>query len=310
MEEEHMHEHAHAKNETDMALIREVGSISYKALMNAKDKVKVGAKLLDVANESEKFLKDKGYGFAFPINLSIGIQAAHYTPSLDDETVFTENDVVKVDFGAEKNGILGDCAVTVDLSQNNSKLVEATQEALQNAISLVKNGVEVRDIGKEIERTIKAHGFVPISNLGGHSVEMHDLHSHIFIPNHDNEDDTKLEEGMVVAIEPFATDGKGNVKESDTCDIYGFGDDVVVRSSDARAILQEIKNKYTHEPFAVRWLSNILDSRFRLYAAIAELAKAGALVRYPMLVEAGKGLVSQAEVEVLVGKDSCEILTK
>ena len=114
----------------------------------------------------------------------------------------------------------------------------------------------------------------------------------------------------MVAIEPFATDGWGMVTESDVCDIYGFVADIPVRSPDARLVLQEIKGKYAHEPFAVRWLSNVLDSRFRLYAEIEELSRAGALDRYPTLVEVGKGMVSQAELEVLVGKDGCEILTK
>ena len=78
--------------------------------------VKPGARLLDVAESAEKFLKDKGFGLAFPINLSVNEQAAHYTPSVGDERIFTENDLVKIDFGAERNGLLGDGAITVDLS--------------------------------------------------------------------------------------------------------------------------------------------------------------------------------------------------
>ncbi len=294
----------------DQKLLEEVGAISYKALMLAKERVKPGAKLLDVANFVEKYLKDNGYGMAFPLNLSVNNQAAHYTPSVDDETVFGENDIVKVDFGAEKEGVLGDCAVTVDLSHNNQKLVEATQEALLSAIAVVKAGVMVRDIGKEIERTIKSMGFVPISNLGGHSVEMHELHSHIFVPNFDNGDDTVLEEGAVVAIEPFATNGKGMVTESDICDIYSYDIDVQTRMKESRSAFEEIKKSYSHEPFAVRWLANAVPSRFGLYAGIAELARAGALTAYPTLIELGKGLVSQAEAEIVVEKGGCKILTK
>lgn len=298
------------EKKADPKIVEEVGAISYKALVMARDMVKPGVKLISVAEKVEGFLKEKGYGAAFPLNLSINDQAAHYTPILDDTLTFGETDVVKVDFGAAKDGILGDCALTVDLSHNNQKLVEATMEALQNAISIVKAGVEVHKIGAEIEKAIKAKGFLPISNLGGHSVKTHELHSDIFIPNIDNGDDTKLEEGMTVAIEPFATDGKGMIKESDICDIYSFDIDTSVRLTEARLILEEIKKHYPHEPFAARWLYNVVPSSFGLYAGIAELSKNGVLTRYPTLVEVGKGLVSQAELEVLVEKDGCKILTK
>ncbi len=294
----------------DPKVVEEVGAISYKALIMARDIIKPGAKLFDVANKVEGFLKEQGYGAAFPLNLSVNNQAAHYTPSVDDETVFHDNDIVKVDFGGEKNGVLGDCALTVDLSKNNQKLVEATIDALQNAISVVKSGIEVHKIGAEIEKAIAAKGFLPIRNLGGHTVKTHELHSDIFIPNYDNGDETTLEEGMVVAIEPFATDGKGMVTDSDICDIYGFNKEAQARMKESRQALEEIKSKYQHEPFAVRWLSNVVPSRFGLYAGIAELARAGALDPYPTLIEVGKGLVSQAELEVIVEKDSCRILTK
>lgn len=294
----------------DPKLVQEVGAMSYAALIAAREKIKPGAKLIEVATHVEAMLKERGYGAAFPLNLSINAQAAHYTPSLDDQAVFGDNDIVKVDFGAEKNGILGDCALTVDLSGKNQKLVQATIDALQNAISVVKSGIEVTKIGREIERTITSAGFLPIKNLGGHSVETHELHSHVFIPNYDNGDDTKLEEGMVIAIEPFATNGEGMVKDSDICEIYSFDMEVQVRLKEARLLQEEIKKNYSHEPFAVRWLSAVVPSSFGLYAGIAELVRAGALIRYPTLIETGKGMVSQAELEVLVEKDGCKILTK
>ena len=298
------------KRVADQRLLEDVGAMSYRALMMAKGMVKPGARLLDVASGVEKFLKDNGYGTAFPLNLSINNQAAHYTPSVDDEAVFGDKDVVKVDFGAEKGGILGDCAVTVDLSGNNQALVEAAEDALGNAISVVKAGAMVKNIGKEIEKAIRARGFEPIRNLGGHSVEMHELHSHIFIPHFDNGDDTALGEGDVVAIEPFATNGKGLVTESDICDIYSFDIEVQTRSKESRLALEIIKKNYPSEPFAVRWLSGSVPSRFGLYAGVAELSRAGALTAYPTLIEVGKGLVSQAEAEIVVEKDGCRILTK
>lgn len=291
---------------------RDVGKISYKALGMARELVKPGAKLIDVAERLEGYLDENGYGCAFPLNLSVNSEAAHYTPALGDEKEFSENDIVKVDFGAAKDGLLGDCAFTIDLSGERGKLIEATDRALDAAISKVKAGVEVRGIGRAISEVIESYGFKPIRNLGGHGVGKHDLHSEIFIPNFDNGDTTKLEEGRIIAIEPFATtaEGKGVVHDSDTREIYGFAGNAQVRSRNARDVLSEISSKYPDEPFAARWLSNIMPAKFGLYSAMRELLVAGAVESYPMLVEAAGGMVSQSESEVLVTGDSCEILTK
>ncbi len=299
------------RDEKEMKLIAEVGAASYKALIKAKSMVKPGAKLLDVAEATEKYLRESGFGCAFPLNLSVNSEAAHYTPSMMDDKVFGEKDIVKVDIGASKDGILGDNALTVDLSQQNGKLVEASQECLRNAISRVKAGVMVSDIGREIENTARRHGFKPIMNLGGHEVKTHELHAGIFVPNYDNHDDTQLEEGMVVAIEPFVTDGKrGEVLESDVCEIFGYVGSAPIRAPEARKVLAEIESNNEDEPFAVRWLTHTVGSKFALYKSIKELAMAGMLTAYPMLVEASNGMVSQSEVEVMVTKDGCEVLTK
>lgn len=303
------HEHRdHGK--PDINVMKDVGRASVEAMLKAKELIKPGVKLLDVANEAEKFLKEKGYGLAFPINLSINEQAAHYTPSLSDDRSFDENDVVKIDFGAEKGGILGDGALTVDLSGRYGKMVDTANMALGNAISMVRHGVRVRQIGAEIAKTVEGAGFKPIRNLGGHGIQSHELHAELFIPNFDNLDDTVLEEGMTVAIEPFVTDGRGMVVDSDILEIYSFTGPVSIRQPDARMLLNEIESKYPTEPFAVRWLSNVIDSKFRLYAAVRELLRAGSLQPHPTLIEAGRGMVTQAEAELMVGRDSCEIITK
>jgi methionyl aminopeptidase len=296
----------------NLATIKEVGKASADAMLHAANLVKPGARLLDVAESAEKFLKERGFGLAFPINLSVNAEAAHYTPSFSDERRFAEGDIVKVDFGAERNGLLGDGAITVDLSGKMQGMIDAAEAALDSAIAAVRHGVSVCDIGKAIASSIESAGYLPIKNLGGHGIKEHDLHAELFIPNYDNGDFTRLEEGMVVAIEPFVTtaSGKGMVVEADTCEIYTYANDVTVRSPEARALLVEISKSYSKEPFAVRWLSGLVQSKFRLYAAISELARAGALDPSPTLVEAGGKAVAQAEAQLLVTKDGCEIITR
>jgi methionyl aminopeptidase len=299
-------------DEDNLNVLREVGKASSEAMLYAATLVKPGAKLIDVANASEKFLKDKGFGLAFPINLSVNSQAAHYTPSLNDDRVFSGNEIVKIDFGAERNGLLGDGAITVDLSGSRKKMVDIVDAALDNAIKEVRHGVSVCDIGKVIAETIKNGGFLPIKNLGGHGIKEHDLHSELFIPNYDNMDFTVLEDGMIIAIEPFLTtlDGKGMVTDSDICEIYSYSSDAAVRSPEAREILGELSKNYSSEPFAVRWLSRLVDSKFRLYAAISELVRAGAIEPHPTLVEISGKDIAQAEAQLLVTADGCEVITR
>ncbi len=290
---------------------REAGAVAHAALDMARSIVKPGAKYIDAANALESLIKEKGFEPAFPVNLSLNEQAAHYTPSLDDTLKFPDFGLVKVDLGASKGGILSDCAITVDLSGSMQELVAATEEALAAAISTVKAGVKVSAIGQEIEAAITKRGFKPIENLGGHGVQFHDLHSSPFIPNYDNGDDTELEEGEIIAIEPFATtkEGRGAVANSDTWEIYSLAGDALVRQPDARAVLKEVSARYPSEPFAARWLSGVVGSRFSLYSALRALVSAGALEPHPTLIEMNGAVVSQKEATLLVTKDSCEVLT-
>jgi methionyl aminopeptidase len=287
-----------------------VGAITKRALNLGKGLVKEGVTLLSVAEAIEDYLRKQGCGIAFPVNLSVNDEAAHYTPKPEDDKVFGPKDVVKVDIGAEMGGALSDCALTVDISGENSDLVEAAEAALANAISVVRAGVAVSKIGKEIERTIESYGFTPIRNLGGHGVEPNNLHAEPFIPNYDDGEMEALEEGMIVSIEPFATNGKGMVVSGEVNEIFSFNGEVSVRLPPSRKILSAIMKNYPSNPFASRWLYKTVESKFAFYSGIQELIRAGAIEAHPVLMEAGKGLVSQAEVEILVEKDGCRILTK
>ncbi len=294
----------------DIEALREVGIASYEALLEAKRAVVAGARLIDVAERVEGSMRAIGFAPAFPLNLSLNHEAAHYTPSLGDQRSFAPGDVVKIDVGVGRSGVLGDCAATVDLSGKHGALVEAADDALRAAIGAAREGVAVCALGGIIARAIEAKGFKPIRNLGGHGVESHAIHAGVFIPNIDNGDTTELRAGMTIAIEPFATDGAGTVRESDACEIFEFAYEAPVRSRDARLALSTIKEEYGSEPFAARWLSGTLGSRFRVYAALAELVRSGALRRHPVLVESGKGVVAQAEAMVLIQKEGCEVLTR
>ncbi|BCS90975.1 MAG: type II methionyl aminopeptidase [Candidatus Micrarchaeota archaeon] len=296
----------------DREIIESVGKISGDALKYAKTVVKEGASLKEIADSIERYIRSKGFDIAFPVNISINEQAAHYTPRYDLDYEIKASDVIKIDLGAAKESYFGDCALTINLDSSNSKLIEATEEALSNAIAIIKDNVAVKDIGKEIERTIKSKGFIPIYNLGGHSVERSALHGDIFIPNYDNGETYKLKEGDVIAIEPFATDhrGAGYVNEDSYTEIYSLYDLKPVRDSYARALLKDIADSYPDHPFAVRWLYDKHNDISRLYLAIRSLVINGNLEPHPGLIERKRGLVAQSEATVIVEKDSCKVITE
>lgn len=293
-------------------IAKSAGNVSHAVLEKARGLVKPGAKLMDVANELEKFIIGTGFDLAFPVNLSINEQAAHYTPSVDDQKTFSNSDLVKVDVGMGQRGILTDCAITIDLSGRHEVLVSATNEALQKVVSNAKAGIEVGKIGNIVEEHLKSRGFIPIKNLGGHGLGVHELHGEPFIPNFDNKDATKLQDGALIALEVFATypKNRGVVVNSDVNEIFGYVEDAQSRSESARKLLQQIKEKYPTEPFAARWLYSKELSKFELYAAIGELVRVGALESYTALIEASNGFVAQAEVDAIVTKDGCEVVTK
>ncbi len=280
---------------------RKAGKILSEVREEAAKKVVVGESLLTVAEFTENLIREKGSEPAFPVNISRNDEAAHATPSFNDKTVFGE-DMVKLDIGVHIDGYIADTAVTVDLS-DNPKLVEAAQAALENALKFIHAGVNTSEIGGVVEDTIGSFGFKPIINLTGHGLLQYIQHAPPSIPNKRMPHSVVLEEGDVVAIEPFATDGAGKIHDAGNAEIYHLISNRPVRHPSARALLQEI-GKYKTLPFAKRWLGERIDF------GLIQLVKAGVIQPYPVLKEIQGGLISQAEHTILVTADGCEVITR
>ncbi|MDP2844480.1 MAG: type II methionyl aminopeptidase, partial [Candidatus Methanoperedens sp.] len=180
---------------------RQAGKILSRVRAEAVNKVTPGATLLSVAEFTENLIREKGGEPAFPVNISRNDEAAHATPSFNDAAVFGK-DMVKLDIGVHIDGYIADTAVTVDLS-GNPKLVEAAESALEEALKFIHAGVNTSDIGGVIEDTISSFGFKPIINLTGHGLSQYIQHAPPAIPNKRMPHGVALEEGDIVAIEPF-----------------------------------------------------------------------------------------------------------
>lgn len=277
------------------------GKILSEVRSETVKKVKIGEKLLYVAEFAENLIREKGGEPAFPVNISRNDEAAHYTPSKDDESVFGE-DMIKLDIGVHIDGYIADTATTVDLS-GHPELVNASESALKNAIEFIHAGVNTADIGGVIEDAITSFGYKPVVNLTGHGLAQYIQHAPPSIPNKRVPHGVVLEEGDIIAIEPFATDGAGKIHDAGNAEIYHIVSERPVRHPSARKLLKEIE-KYKTLPFAKRWLGDRVDF------AMLQLVKAKIVQSYPILKEIEGGLVSQAEHTVFITEDGCEIITK
>lgn len=287
--------------EIDFDKLKKAGEIAQKAKIFAKEIVKPGVLLLDIANKIEDKIIELGGKPAFPVNCSINEIAAHATPTYNDETKATG--LLKVDLGVHIEGYVADTALSFDLdnSEENKKLISAAQEALDNILKTLNPETKLNEIGKEIEDTIKKKGFQPIINLSGHSIDLYDLHSGLTIPNYDNFQETEIGEGLF-AIEPFATSGVGRVKDGRPSGIYHLQKEGQVRDPFAREVLDFIKEEYQTLPFCSRWLVKKFGTRALI--AIKRMQEAGLLHSYAQLIEESKHKVAQAEHTIILnGKE-------
>ena len=282
---------------------RKAGRILAEVLAKAGPRVELGASLLDVANFVEDEIRSKGAKPAFPCNISLDRNAAHYTPSPNDTARFGEN-MVKLDVGVHVDGYIADAAITVDLG-GHDKLAEASHVALEAALEIIRPGIDTAQIGKAIEDVITGYGYKPVYNLTGHGLSRYLAHDEPAVPNRAMEKGTVLKDGDVIAIEPFATNGSGRISEALINEIYGFSAFRPVRLPAARTLLKEISESYKTLPFARRWLKGE-----RAEYALMQLLRSGAVHRYPVLWEVEGALVSQAEHTVVVLDKGCEVITR
>jgi methionyl aminopeptidase len=268
---------------------RSAGRIAAVILEDGARMIRIGASFLEVVETIEARVMEEGAGLAFPLNLSLNEDAAHDTASAGDERVFAAGDLAKLDLGVHVDGYIADTATTVDHG-NNPLLVEASGQALDKAIARVRPGVTVGELGTAIQYEIERRGFRPVSNLTGHGLGRYAIHCPPTIPNVGNPGGTVLEEGMVFAIEPFATTGAGRVGEKTRKEIYQQVGNRPVRIPAGRGVMEQIRNR-CGLPFARRWL----DGK-KTELALPTLVRSGNLRVYPVLADVAGSLVSQHEI--------------
>ena len=298
----------------------QAGKIVSKIRSEASKMIKDGCPVLDLVEYVESEILKQDAGIAFPCNVSINEIAAHYTSPINDDTLIHAGDLVKLDLGAEVNGCIADSAVTImaggnidevytqDEINRLNEIIEASEAGLEAAIATVRAGVEVGKIGSAVHEAISEYNLNPIFNLTGHSLEQYNLHAGISIPNYDNHDPYVLDEGQAIAIEPFATDGKGDVNDAPGHYIFSYMANKPFRMKSTQKILSHIKKNNQYLPFSGRWIVEEFGER-RANIALKQLSEAMAIYPYAPLKEKQGCFVSQKEHTVIVEKEGCTVTT-
>lgn len=277
----------------------EAGKVVQKARKKARELSEPGTNLGTIAEEVEGLIRKEGLEPAFPVNLSINDEAAHYSAAPTEERELKPSDVLKIDIGAHKNGYIADSALTVNPSGEHKEIIEAVEEVLENAVDFVEPGVTIGEFGTFVQNQVPKRYNV-VRNLTGHYIDHYEQHAGVSIPNISSANTHVIQEGDAIAVEPFITTGSGKIKNGKKGNIY-IQKDGKARGRAERKLLKKIK-EYRGLPFSSRWLD--LNARDKM--ALKKLVNSGAVKHYPVLREVDKGIVAQAEHTILVGADEGE----
>ncbi len=189
----------------------------------AQSIIRPGQRLIDICSQIEnmnRFLINKNgleCGIGFPTGCSLNHVAAHYTPNPGDFRTIEKDDVCKIDFGSQVNGLIIDCAFTVAFNPEYDNLLLGVQDATNTGIREAGIDVRLGDVGAAIQEVMesyevtikgKTYPVKPVRNLCGHTIEAYKIHAGKSVPIVKKNDNTKMEEGELYAIETFGSTGK------------------------------------------------------------------------------------------------------
>jgi methionyl aminopeptidase len=292
-----------------LTALREAGRVAAAARELGEQLIVPGASLREVCETVENEIRRRGAGLGFPAQTSLNHVAAHYCPSPEEDSLYADGDLAKLDIGVQVEGWIVDTAVTVSVGHRpaGQRLIDAARAALEAAIAAAGPGVPIPLVSAMIEGTLRAHGTRPMKSLCGHHVGRWTVHSPPPIPNTADGAPNRLEVGAVLAIEPFATDGPGFVVEEGRAEVFRLLPGGATLPGVDFEVLAAI-TAFHGLPFSRRDLRAF--ARPRVEDALTTLTALGRLASYPPLVEASGSPVAQAEHTLYVGPSGVEVLTR
>ena len=127
------------------------------------------------------------------------------------------------------------------------------------------------------------------------------------IPNVGGLGDDVVEAGDTIAIEPFSTNGAGKVEGKKSGNIYRLLSPREIAPAALNEFLRKLEASFKTLPFAERW-AYALDRKAPAY--LSRLLRAGRIMTYESLLDAGRGIVAQTEHTMIVDDGGVEVTTR
>ena len=210
------------KTKEEIEILAKGGKILADILKRVGEHAQIGVTTKELDEMAEKLILEaggipsfKGYGEPdpFPAALCTSVNEA-IVHSIPSDYILKEGDIIGLDIGMKwpaEDGLFTDHAITVaigNVKEENLELMKVTKGCLEKAISVLKPGMYVNDIGRIIEKYVKDHGdYGIVRDLVGHGVG-YEVHEEPKVLNFAvKEHGAEIKEGMVLAIEPMITLG-------------------------------------------------------------------------------------------------------
>ncbi|OBR07318.1 Methionine aminopeptidase 2 [Colletotrichum higginsianum IMI 349063] len=299
-----------------------------------QETVKPGWTLLDIATGIEdgvrSLLANQGIepgdnlrsGMGFPTGLCLNNETAHYTPNPGQKDVVLQyGDVMKVDYGVQVNGWIVDSAFTMSFDPTYDNLLAAARDATNSGIKAAGIDVRICDVSAEIQEAMesyeveirgKTYPVRAVRNICAHDIKRYRIHGGKSIPFIRNNDQTKMEEGEIFAIETFGTTGRG--KLYDDVGVYGYGlqhdapAQVRLPFASANRLYKTIREQFGSIVFCRRYLGRLGLARY--LAGLNCLVSNGVLESYAPLADIKGSYSSQFEHTILLRESSKEIMSR
>lgn len=200
--------------------IAQASKLTADTLSLLEKTVKPGISTLELDRIAEEYIRAhggipscKGYeGYPASLCTSVNDMVVHGIPSA--KKILRKGDIISIDLVVELNGYMGDSCITIPVGHTNKKnlqLIEVTEQALFAGIKRAVPGNHVGDIGYAVEKTVKPYGYGVLREYVGHGIGT-DMHEDPEIPNYGTPGHgPRLEEGMVICIEPMITMGSAEI---------------------------------------------------------------------------------------------------
>ena len=208
------------KTEEQIEQIRESAKVLSSLLAEIAKVIKPGITTLSLDKLAHDYIHDHGgtpaflnyHGFPFSLCISVNDQVVHGLPS---SYIIREGDIVSVDGGVNLNGFISDSAYTFgigEISAEAQQLLDVTKDSLLKGVEQAVAGKRVGDISAAVQEHVAPYNYGIVRELVGHGVGLH-LHEKPDVPNYGKRGaGPKLEEGLVICIEPMINAGKAGVK--------------------------------------------------------------------------------------------------